>query len=158
MKHETLVAVQPDESTWLEADWSADPTTLAGPSDGTRFIQPQPIVVSMERSSPAGAGTQRALVVGSGGRMLTYIADVVTSIGGERVALIYPGNHELMLASVAWLAGMDDLIAASPITQEVPRLRGVTPEARAMWFWLLVIIVPGLCLAVGAVVAAVRRS
>jgi hypothetical protein len=116
-----------------------------------------PLVIAAERESPTGNAKQRMMLVGSGGWMLTWAADGVTPIGGDRVALIHPGNHELMLASVAWLSGMDDLIAASPVSQEVPRLRGVTPQVRTMWFWIAVIIAPAMCVAMGAVVAIVRR-
>jgi hypothetical protein len=154
--HSVIAAVGPEENSWLESDWSAAPSTIREPTDAQR-IGTLPIVVAAQRDAGAGRAGQRAIVVGSGGWMLTYIADVVTSVGGDRVALVYPGNHELLLASVAWLAGMDDLIAASPITQEISRLRGVTPAARTFWFWTLVVIVPLLCVGLGAVVTVVRR-
>ena len=95
---------------------------------------------------------------GSGGWLLTYVADRVYSIGGERVALEYPGNYELMLASIAWLAGMDELIAPSPMAQEIPRLRGITPEDRRHWLWLTIGALPGACLLLGLMMWMVRRN
>jgi hypothetical protein len=63
-----------------------------------------------------------------------------------------------MLASVSWLAGMDDLIAASPISQEVSRLRDLSPDARTRWFWIVVAGLPLLCIAAGAAIWIARRS
>ena len=60
--------------------------------------------MATERSSPSGSGPQRVLTVASGGWMLSYVADVAVNVGGERYALVNPGNHELMLSGVAWLA------------------------------------------------------
>ena len=90
--------------------------------------------------------------------MLTYIADAVTGLGGERYALLNPGNHELILASVAWLAGMDDLIAQSPAGQEVARLGEIGDAASQRWFWLIVVVMPASCLLAGALVWMVRRT
>lgn len=155
--HQTLASIESDPQRWMEPDWSADPSTLGEPNSSKLLTQAMPLVIAAERGRPGGGARQRMLLVSSGGWMLTRAADGVTPIGGGRVALVYPGNHELLLAGVAWLSGMDDLIAASPITQEVPRLRGVTPEVRALWFWIAVIIAPAICVALGAVVAVVRR-
>jgi hypothetical protein len=155
--HQAVASIAPDPQRWIETDWSADSSAMRGPSGTNQLKQAMPLVIAAERESPTGNAKQRMMLVGSGGWMLTWAADGVTPIGGDRVALIHPGNHELMLASVAWLSGMDDLIAASPVSQEVPRLRGVTPQVRTMWFWIAVIIAPAMCVAMGAVVAIVRR-
>ena len=63
-----------------------------------------------------------------------------------------------MLASVAWLADMDDLIAASPLSQEIPRLRDITPQVWWRWFWIAVVGLPLAAIVTGIVVAAVRRT
>jgi hypothetical protein len=155
--HQAIASIAPDPQRWMEADWSADVSAMRGPSESSQLKQAMPLVIAAERESPTGNAKQRMILVGSGGWMLTWAADGVTPIGGDRVALIHPGNHELMLASVAWLSGKDDLIATSSVSQEVPRLRGVTPQVRTIWFWLAVVIAPALCVAMGAVVAIVRR-
>ena len=118
---------------------------------------PVPVIVSAQRRSPAGIASQRFVLVGAGGWMISNTADAVRDIGGGRVALENPGNHELMLASVAWLAGMDELIAASPMSQEVSRLRGITPEVRAAWWWIIVAGVPLACFLLGGLVWLWRR-
>ncbi len=89
--------------------------------------------------------------------MLSYIADVVIPLGGERVALANPGNYELLLSSVAWLAQMDELIAPSPISQQVARLDGITAAVLRVWWWGVLAGMPGGCLLLGVAVWVVRR-
>ena len=63
----------------------------------------------------------------------------------------------IIAPSVAWLAGADDLIAPSPVSQEVARLRSVTPETRRRWLWLTVAALPGACIGLGLMVWFARR-
>ena len=69
-----------------------------------------------------------------------------------RVALLLFG-----LGGFAWLAGLDELIAPGPVSQEVARLRDLTPGARRLWGWLLVALLPLACVGLGAVTWLVRR-
>lgn len=161
---EPLITASPGSDRWLESNWSADPSTLEEPSDSQRFDHALPVAVAIKCSvlvpNPGGGEQrkqQRAIVIGSGGWMLSFVSDVVTTIGGGRVALVYPANHELMLAGVAWLSGMDELIAASPLSQEVPRLRDITPETRTFWFFVLVVGLPAMCIAMAIGVSMWRR-
>ena len=71
--------------------------------------------------------------------------------------LLNPGNYELLLASVAWLAGEDDLIAASPVSRQVARLEGLTPAVRTFWRWVAIAFLPAACLLAGVAVWMVRR-
>lgn len=158
VSHMVLATVAPAGNRWLESNWSVDPSGLPAAQPEQRFNHPQPILVAASRPHPIERGEQRVLAVGSGGWMLTYIADAVTGLGGERYALLNPGNHELMLASVAWLSGMDELIAQSPAGQEVARLGEISESASQRWFWLIVVIMPAGCLALGLVVWGVRRN
>ena len=147
----------PSASRWLEKDWLSDPSKLQEPTEEQRFSVPIPLVVASVRAHPVERGEQRVIAVGCGDWMLTRIADVVMRYGGSRVALVYPGNRELLLASITWLAGMDDLIAASPSSREVARLEGVDDRVRTMWQWLTLAVMPLACLGLGVVVWLVRR-
>lgn len=156
----TIAAIDPAPTRWIETDWSnLNELNRREPRPDQRLTEPVPIALAAERASPVagGSGGQRLVLVGSGGWMITNTADPVASLGGGRVALLNPGNHELMLASVAWLAGMDDLIAASPMSQEVSRLRGITPEVRMAWWWIIVVGVPLGCLLLGGMMWLWRR-
>jgi hypothetical protein len=147
-----LAAIQPQQDRWLERDltgYSADAQITAD----RQMTEPVPVIAAVECANPrapGGGGKQRAVIVGSGGWMVSNVADRIAPVGGERIALINPGNLELMLSSVAWLAGLDEMIAPSPLTQEVARLRGLDDSARTRWGWLLVAGMPIACLMLGA--------
>jgi len=151
-----IAAIEPKADRWLESNWSANPDTLAS-AQGTRFDQPQPIVVAGRRPHPVERRDQRLLLVGSGGWMLSYIADVMVNVGGQRAALVNPGNYELAHNAIAWLADMDELIAESPTSRSVARLEGLTAGARRAWFWLLLVALPLTVLGAGLGVWFVRR-
>ncbi len=157
-QQQVIADIASSPNRWLEKDWAVDPQSLDDPKPDERFLEPVPIVVAVERLHPLERGRwQRSIVVGSGGWMLSYIADVVIPLGGDRVALANPGNYELLLSSVAWLAQMDELIAPSPISQQVARLDGITPAVQRVWWWAVLAGMPGGCLMLGVVVWVVRR-
>jgi hypothetical protein len=153
-----IAAAQPSPERWIEAEWMLDPQTLPGPAPETRLTEPAPLVVAVEKGHPIEPGArQRAMVVGSGGWLLSYVADLVLGAGGDRAVLLNPGNYELLLASVAWLAGADDLIAAGPVSQQVARLEGLTAGVRTFWQWVTIALLPAACLLAGVGVWLVRR-
>jgi len=152
-----VLAVEPSEKRWLETDWMLDPDTLDEPTVDQRFDEPAPLVVAAERRNPVQPGQQRILVVGSGGWLLSYLADVVIPVGGDRMVLVNPGNFELLMAGITWLAGDDDRIAASPVSRQVARLEGVTESVQSLWRWVALAIMPGACLVLGIFVWTVRR-
>ncbi|MHC5113881.1 MAG: hypothetical protein ACYTGP_05580 [Planctomycetota bacterium] len=158
VRHTVLASAEPAAMRWLEADWARKLSTRTAEEPGTPFEDAQPIVVAAERTRPRDAGgDQRVLVVGSGGWMLSYVADVYATIGGQRAALTNPGNHEFMLAAVAWLAGMDELIAPSPVSRQVARLDGIDVPTRVRWGLLTILGAPLGCLLLGMLVFMVRR-
>ena len=115
-------------------------------------------MVAVVRRNPVESGSQRFLLVGSGGWMLSYLADVVVPVGGDRMVLVNPGNYELLMAGISWLGGADDLILSSPVSRQVARLEGLTPSVLALWRWIALAIMPGACLGLGIAVWFVRRS
>jgi hypothetical protein len=98
------------------------------------------------------------LAVGSGAWLRTSVADQAVSAGGGRIALAHPGNHELLLAGTAWLSGLDERIAAGPLSQEVARLGAVSRGARTFWAWLLLAGLPVVLLASGTAITLGRRD
>ena len=159
LHHTVLAAIEARPNRWLESDWMLNPATIDEPADTDRFDRPLPIAIAVVRLDPMGAGgQQRLIVVGSGGWLLSYVADLVVSIGGERAVLLNPGNYELLLAGVAWLAGADTLIASSPVSRQVARLDGITPAVRTRWRWIAMAGLPAACLLLGVIVWLVRRT
>jgi hypothetical protein len=151
-----VATIEPSPQRWLEPEWTGE-FDQREPRVETVLNEPAAIVVAAERAASSGRGSQRFVLIGSGGWMITNVADAMRDLGGGRSALESPGNHELLLASVAWLAGEDELIAASPLSQEVSRLRGITPAVRAAWWWIIVVGVPAGCLLMGLVINWWRR-
>ncbi|MHC4993181.1 MAG: hypothetical protein ACYTGC_19595, partial [Planctomycetota bacterium] len=157
VRHAVVASIAPSADRWLESDWARPPEQLDGATPEARLTGAVPVVVAAEGRSGVTGGPQRVLVVGSGGWLLSYITDVATSVGGDRVALEFPGNYELLLASVAWLSHLDDLIAPSAVSQQVSRLDGVTTTARWVWGSIVVGVVPAACLILGVLVWGIRR-
>ena len=157
VRHTDIALIEPAPHRWLETDWAVNPATITPPIDRTAFDEPLPIAVAVERTHPIDGGLQRCIVIGSGGWLMSYMADLVVDAGGERVMLVNPGNYELLLASIAWLAGQDEMIAPSAVSQQVSRLDGITPTVRTRWRWIAIVVMPGWCLMLGVVVWFIRR-
>jgi ABC transporter family protein len=75
----------------------------------------------------------------------------------ELTGAAVPGNSELFVNSVFWLAGLEDLIAASPRSQDVPRIRPMPPHT--LWWHQTALLagMPAAALALGLCVWWVRR-
>jgi hypothetical protein len=155
-----IASLEAGPSRWLEESWLnaiASPEGMAELEDRS-LDEDAPLVIAAERRHPLeGTGAQRVIAVGSGTWLHSALADMVQQLGGERVALQFPGNYELLQASVAWLAGMDDLIAQSPTAQQVSRIDGLSDIARWIWQWIALAGLPGAALVLGIVVWMVRR-
>lgn len=146
-----LGSIEPAADLWVEDDWralvSADARLRRHPPQfdpEAVLTEPAPLLVA--RELPSGG---RVLMVGSGNWMRTAVADAATSAGGDRVTLVHPGNHELMLAAAAWLSGLDDRIARGALSQEVARLRSIDGAARTFWGWVLLGLLPAGSLLAG---------
>ncbi len=155
-----IASLEAGPNRWLEESWInaiASPQGMAELEDRSLDVDAS-LVVAAERRHPLdGTGAQRVIAVGSGTWMHSALADMVQQLGGERVALPFPGNHELLQASVAWLAGMNDLIAQSPTAQQVSRFDGLTDTSRWIGQWIALAGLPGAALILGIVVWIVRR-
>ncbi len=69
----------------------------------------------------------------------------------------YPGNHELFVNSVYWLAGIEELIAASARTQDVRRINAMSPAKLGSLQWTMLIGMPLGTFVVGVGVWMTRR-
>lgn len=155
---QVVATIEPAADRWLENQWT--PSLDLGPvrQGDQQLVDPVDVVYAVERAVEGRDADQRLLVVGSGPWMLTNVADVAVSAGGDRISLLHPGNHELMMASVAWLAGEDELVAQGPLSQEVARLRGIGDAQLQVVGWLLTVILPGAVLLIGIGVWMARRT
>ncbi|HWB20796.1 MAG TPA: hypothetical protein VG711_10875, partial [Phycisphaerales bacterium] len=154
-----LIEIAPTRERWLDKDWLNTPN---GKNDGptasmSSLDKTATAAVAIERPNPLGRGEQRIEAVGSGSWMLSFISDVAVNDAGDRMVLAYPGNQQLMLSSVAWLSGHDELIGASTSGREVAQLNGVTAEAQHTWTWIVVGILPAGVVLAGLGAWLVRR-
>jgi len=155
-----LAEVEAGPSLWMEPNWralvSADPRLRRRPPafDPARVID-ESVPVAVAGTLPRGG---RVLVIGSGNWMRTGVADAAANAGGDRIALLHPGNHELMVAATSWLAGLDDRIARGALSQEVARLRSIGTSERRLWGWVILCVLPVAALSLALVTWIRRRS
>ena len=83
----------------------------------------------------------RAVVVGSADWAFSNMASRTQTISG-RETLAAPGNRELMLAAVRWLAGQDDQVAFGGTGGEVARVGALRGSTRQLWAFALIVLVP----------------
>ena len=152
-----LWEIAPSSSRWLEEEWRTEVIDQrAEIPEGGRFDEPIPVVVAVERVGADGQ-LQRALVVGGSGWLLSAVADLSRSLGGERRILEAPGNRALMLAGSAWLAGLDELVPGSGGVAGMSRIVGLTTTVRTIWGVVLMVLLPVAVLVFGGSIAFARR-
>ena len=157
-----LAAVDSGPLRWIESDWRGDGVRIEGPptegSDETaRMLQaPVPIAVAVDGDERAGLG--RLILVGSGGWALSAFVNDAGNLGDQRLILANPGNRELALSAVAWLAGLDELVATGASGREVARFEGVDAGTRRLFGVLLPLLLGVGPLVVGAGLWSWRRS
>jgi len=149
------VEVRPSATRWVADDWRGDGDGVREVPAGKALASAMPVVVFAERKMEGRA--QRIGVVGSGGWMLTSVADLSDNLGGGRTALVNPGNRELLLASVAWLSGREDLLDVGLSGREVARIDGLGDAARRVWMFGYGALLGIGPLLVGAAVVGARR-
>lgn len=134
---------------WAESGLADNPA----PDEGER-TGPMTVGFAAQR------GDQRVVAIGDA----LFAIDQVTQAGprqmmtGRLLRAQYPGNAELFVNSVYWLAGLEELVATSPRTQDVRRFEPISPTAGRVVEWLALVGLPLFCLGIGAVVWLVRRT
>ncbi len=154
-----IAAIEPSSERWMEGDWRREQRPrLEAPAD-KRLTEPVPVVVATQipGSGSRSAAPVRTLLVGSPTWLVSSVADAADALGGGRVALRYPGNRELLVNSVAWLSGRDDLVAAAGSGREVNRIPQLSSLARLAVSLLEGVGLPMLIAALGATIVLRRR-
>lgn len=152
-----LAGVEPRANRWIENDWREDARATKDVPAEKRFDAEAMVAAAVDADDPVTSVRRRAVVVGSGGWLLSTVADMTQSLGGNRFALANPGNRELLLASVAWLSGEESLLAGGGTGREVARVEPIGDQARAVWLAVLGLGMPGAVAFVGVAVWIRRR-
>ena len=140
--------IQTPTTSWGEVDLAnRRPTKDAEDSPG-------PITTAVA----AEKGKQRLVVIADPYWSINEVVQIgpVNPFTGQTFSQ-YPANAELTVNSIYWLAGMDQLIAASPRSQDIRRVEQFTAGTqRAMW-WFILAAIPVGCLGAGVMVWFRRR-
>ncbi|MEL6795785.1 MAG: hypothetical protein AAFO89_03080 [Planctomycetota bacterium] len=157
VKAEPLLAL--GEDAWREGEWLG--YWVTPPQQRPLLIEkPEP---GGTRDADAGGATiawqieredSRVMVVGSHLWLFDSVADRPAVIDG-RVVQQNPGNAELFLAGVEWLAGNDGLLGRSAAAFETPTVQTIDAGRLSLIRWLLVGGLPVGVLLVGVAVRVV---
>lgn len=138
---------------WAEDDLDFDPPPT---------FDPEAAAESFIVGVAAEADDQRLVVIADP----IWASDFVTTMStvggrGEEAINIFgaavPANAELFINSVYWLAGLEELIAASPRTQDVRRVAPISAAADSAIRWGLLLGTPALAFGAGIGMWLVRR-
>ena len=152
--HSAQNLVSTSKNSWAEADIKrmmtsgqvereldkgdkAGPVTLAAAVSAAATDAPAPAPTPGDSSKPADAPKPETRVVVFGD------SDFVTN-----GYLGIPGNRDLFLNSVNWLAQQENLISIRPKDPQDRRVTLTSDQAKLI-FWLSILIIPGLILAAG---------
>ncbi len=132
-------------------DAGVDQSAPAGGGGGPWVVA----LAATRTDQAAGARSGRVVVVGSNAWFADPLAFAYETTDG-RVALRTPGNAELFEAAILWLAGQDELIAASASARARPLIKPLDPRTLTALRWALVAGLPLLTLGLGIVWRIVR--
>ncbi|MFG0246243.1 MAG: hypothetical protein ACF8MF_09380 [Phycisphaerales bacterium JB052] len=155
-----LIQIAGDEQTWGESSW----LSLWRRDYQSRQVMPnQPVFnasddlrrdswvlgVGAERNL---AGHQQRLIV-MGSNATGWSGDAIIAGGSQvvdgRITTRWSGNQTLLESSIAWLAGMDDLIAPSTQARTIATIKPLDARQYSVMRWVLLAGLPGLILILG---------
>lgn len=163
-----LISIAARPGIWAESEWQpyrqvpasqrgmvTNPPAKDSPQDRAGDGKPWLVAAAIERTQPDFAGTQRIVVVGSNGWFLDQVLRLYVTVDGKPVAAT-PGNAELFLSSIAWLAGQDELLVRSASAQAAPTIGNLSPGQLSALRWLLIAGLPAGTLVLGLLYRAWR--
>lgn len=155
---QAIITLPSDNETWAESRWLRLRST---PNQARELMTDQPIYnEGTDIRSPswivAAAGerrrdgvTQRMIVVGSNGWANDAVAYNAEQLVEGRITRRYPGNAVLLESSIAWLSGLDDLIAPGADARPIATINPLDARKLSMLRWVLLAGIPGIILLTG---------
>lgn len=158
VENSALLTRAGSEETWGEQDWI---TLWRRPAQARQVMPNQPVfndgtdvrtelwALGASAQRQLAGGTQRVVAVGSNG----WSGDAVF-VGSEqvvdgRITRAWAGNRTLFHASIAWLAGMDDLIGAGSDARPIATIETLDRRQLSVIRWALLAGLPGAVLVLG---------
>ena len=161
-----IISLPVSADRWAESEWLrvrqyrgdparaptpefGGPRDLRSPSDGSSAWM---LAVATESSKPT---LQRTLVFGSQGWFADVMTDQATVIDGRAVPE-FPGNGELFMSSVRWLAGQESMIRRSAEASSVPVIMPLSEGQQGGIRLLVIAVLPLSVLLLGVLIRALR--
>ena len=151
-------------SSWAEHEWISiwqtspnkrndlAPPTLDPAKDNPRG--PFVVAAASERTRPS-LPAQRLVFVGSNNWFADFITQATETVDG-RVIRSFPGNLELMDASIDWLAHQEALIAPAPDSQAIAIIQPLANAQITLLRAILIIALPASVLLLGVIYRCIR--
>ena len=153
-----ILTIPGTNELWGEQDWLKLWST---PAQSRQYLSDQPVfdeskdirrdqwIVAAGAERMRDQDAQRVVVVGSN----SWIYDAVTFSQGQlvdgRITTAFPGNLAMLESSIAWLAGLDDLIAPGIQSKPIATISPLTPSQLSTYRLILLAGIPGLILVLG---------
>jgi hypothetical protein len=154
---EVIVNSPEDADTWASANF----TPTAEFAKGSDLAPPCPMAAASEIAGKDKDGDQRVVVLSS--RMLgcNYMLESIDQTQDDNghigLVLANPGNGELVMNSVLWLAGYKNMIAVGSKASAAVRIKSISPAMLATIRTFLYAGIPFAALILGGVVWLFRR-
>ena len=150
-----ILMLKGNENLWAERDWL---NLWSTPAQSRQYLSDQPTfddtkdlrrddwILGAGAERTQGTDRQRLIVIGSN----SWIYDALTFRQGQlvdgRITTAFPGNLALLESSIAWLAGLDDLIAPGVQSRPIATIEPMNEVRLSTFRWILLAGVPGLIL------------
>jgi hypothetical protein len=148
-----LVLLPTGPDYWVSTDIMAAmgrAGTKRNPEKDIVATKDHPIPLAVAATRKTGDAEQRAVAFGNS----VFAWDVIFQQAPRDRA--FPGNTELFVNSVLWVAGKDDLLAVSPEVLQAQRLGDIGPMEKPYKIFLIIGL-PALALLAGLIVFLIRR-
>jgi|GEM_PF-43252 len=158
-----IVSMPGDDQTWGESNWvqfkntpaqtramAYNQPTFDAQSD-TQIDSDERWIIAAGSERLAAGSQQRLVVVGSNGWFTDMMIATNEQLVDGRVVNRSPGNLTLLNSSIAWLAGMDDLIGPGSEAQSIATIKPMDARQLQLIRWFLLAGLPGLILILGIV-------
>ncbi len=158
-----IVSLPGDDQTWGESNWvqfkntpaqtramAYNQPTFDAKSDTQMGSDERWIIAAGSERLTAGT-QQRLVVVGSNGWFTDMMIATNEQLVDGRVVNRSPGNLTLLNSSIAWLAGMDDLIGPGSEAQSIATIKPMDARQLQLIRWFLLAGLPGCILVLGIV-------
>jgi len=153
-----IITLAGSNETWAESRWLRLRST---PNNARELMRDQPVydegadirsaswIVAAAGERRREGATQRMIVVGSNGWANDAVAFDAEQLIEGRVTRKYPGNAVLLESSIAWLSGLDDLIAPGADARPIATINPLDAQKLSLLRWVLLAGIPGIILLTG---------